>query len=110
MVITLIILSCIAFVSSLASLALSCYLAKCLESTLKSSITRELYSAKEELLGVEYRLESLMDKKLNDSANHLRELAQNDAVDLVEAVMSKQGNEPNSGSSLGIGSFNNLRG
>ena len=106
MEILLTILAAVAFISSTVSIALACYLKSTLEAQLTSKIAKDLYAAKEELIGVEHRLEGLMDKKLNSSAAQMREVAQNDAVDLVEATISNQGNMPTEG--LGIGSFKNL--
>jgi|ETNvirnome_2_130_1030620.scaffolds.fasta_scaffold02624_1 hypothetical protein len=106
MEILLVILTSVAFISSTISIALSCYIKSTLEAQLTSKIAEDLYAAKEELIGVEHRLEGLMDKKLNSSAAQMREIAQNDAVDLVEATINNQGNLPSEG--LGIGSFKNL--
>jgi hypothetical protein len=103
----LILMASVAFIVSTISIALACYLKNTLEAQLVAKISGELYSAKEDLIGVEHRLEGLMDKKLNTSAANMRELAQNDAVDLVEATLSNQGNMPSEG--MGMASFKNLR-
>ena len=103
MELTLIIMSCVAFISSTAGIALF----YCLKHKLKAEIAQELYAAKEDLIGVEHRLEGLMDKKLNISANQMREVAQNDAVDLVEALMANQ-REGAGDDSVGIASFKNI--
>jgi len=103
----LIIMSTAAFISSTLAVALSVYNQKTLEAKLSAEISKELYSAKEDLIGVEHRLEGLMDKKLNASAAQMREVAQNDAVDLVEAVIGNQSEGvPNEG--MGIASFKNI--
>lgn len=88
----IVIMSTAAFLASTASLALSIYTKVTLEVTLKAIIAKELYSAKEDLIGVEHRLEGLMDKKINDSMNHMREITQGDTVDFFEAISEKQGN------------------
>ena len=102
----LIIIGCFSFMTSIVSLAVALYTKYTLEARLTANIAKDLYAAKEELIGIEHRLEALMDKKLNASNTHMRELAQNDAVDLVEAVISKQGGMPNEG--MGMASFNNI--
>lgn len=105
--ILLIIMTAVAFIASTISIALACYLKVFLESKLTAQLAKDLYTAKEDLIGVEHRLEGLMDKKINDSANVMREVSQNDAVDLVEAVMSKQEGMSDS-NGLGMASFKNL--
>lgn len=105
--ILLIIMSTAAFISSTLAIALSVYNQKTLQTQLSAEIAKELYSAKEDLIGVEHRLEGLMDKKLNVSAAQMRELAQNDAVDLVEAVMGNQ-QEGVSNEGMGMASFKNI--
>ena len=104
----LIIMSTVAFITSTISIALSIYNQKSLMAQLSAQIAKELYSAKEDLSGVEHRLEGLLDKKLNASAQQMREVAQNDAVDLVEAVIGNRQEGVSGSEGLGMASFKNI--
>jgi len=106
--ILLLIMAVCGMLAGITGLTLALYTKATLGARLSSEISQQLYEAKDDLLGVENRLEGLMDNKINAASAAMREVSQNDSVDLIESLLGKQGQDaPPNG--LGIGSFNNLR-
>lgn len=97
-------LGLLAWVAGTASLAVALYVKYSLTAKLKA----ELYEVKDELLGAEQRIEASLEKKVNVVSSQMREIAQNDAVDLIEAVVGSQ-SDPQVGG-LGLASFRNVKG
>lgn len=101
----LVLICMLAWISSTVAVALALYV----RGSVRSTIASDVYEIREELLGVEHRLSASLDKKLNIASNQMREVAQNDAVELFEAVAGGNPDPHSSRQGLDIASFRNVR-